>query len=204
VAGATYEYQIQSKCGVAWSVFSTLAQNILPSGCELDGLTTGDISANSIDLNWNTTAGATKYLISYALAGSGNTPLGIEVTMPNGTIEGLTENSVYAIDVQAFCEFGWGPKSNIMNVQTAPDGLFDVVLGQRFLLYPNPTSSNLVLEFKTKPIKVTIYDVLGQVIFLEKAVNKMDIDVHHLKPGFYFIHASYPDGSVASRKFLKK
>ncbi len=202
-AGATYEYQIQSKCGVAWSDFSELAQNTLPSGCALTGLTTGEITPNSIGLEWDATSGATKYQISYVLAGSGDTPLEEEVTATTTTISGLTANSVYAIDVRAYCEFGWGAKSTVLDVQTSPDGIFDVNSAHRFLLYPNPVASSLTLEFGVKPSVIVVYDVLGQEILSEKAALKMELDVSDIKTGFYFVRAIFDDGTETSMKFLK-
>ena len=202
-AGATYDYQIQSKCGVAWSSFSPLAQNTLPSGCTVEGLTTGAITANSIELNWDATAGASKYQIAYVLAGSGNTPLVKEVTTTDGLIDGLTANSVYSIDVQAFCDFGWGSKSNLLNVQTAPDGIFDVESIHPFVLYPNPVTDNLTLEFGDQPLQVVIYDVLGQELLAEKAKLTMDMDVQGLKTGCYYLRVTFLDGSVTTKKFLK-
>ncbi len=202
-AGATYEYQIQSKCGVAWSDFSELAQNTLPSGCEVNGLTSGAITSSSIELNWDATTSATKYQIFYVLAGSGNTPLNQEVTTTSTIIEGLDENSVYSIEVRAFCAYGWGAKTSILNVQTSPDGIFDIDLDQSFLLYPNPVASSLVLEFKKKPLSIGVFDVLGQEVLSEKADLKMNISVEILKPGCYFIQAIYSDGRRLGRKFVK-
>ncbi len=201
-SGATYEFQIQSKCGVAWSDFSELAQNTLPTGCHVFDLTTDSISSHSVGLKWTATDGATKYLISYGIASSPEPVETKEVVTNSGTIDGLLANSVYSISVRAYCEFGWGAATDI-NVQTSPDGIFEVTSGHPFLLYPNPVASVLHIELTEAPSKVLIYNVLGQVVWNVPISMKMEIPIESLESGLYFVRVHYKDGTESDKKFLK-
>ncbi len=203
-AGATYEYQVQSKCGFAWSDYSLLAEVSLPSGCDVTGLVSESVSANSINLSWNAISGVSQYRLSYRLAGSSDDWMSFEITEPVGRIENIHPNSVYAIFVQAYCDLGWGPESTTINVQTSPDGLSEQLSGPAFMLYPNPVGNYLMLEFSAAPQEVVIMNMLGQVILTEKADSKMEIPFSNADAGLYLVRVIYRDGTERVGKFLKE
>ena len=66
-------------------------------------------------------------------------------------------------------------------------GLEDLVLESEFTIYPNPASTAILIN-KPNDIElenITIYNSLGQI---ESEISQKDqIDVSHLRPGFYFI-----------------
>jgi len=81
-------------------------------------------------------------------------------------------------------------------------GLEDLVLESKFTIYPNPASTALFIN-KPNSIElehITIYNALGQI---ESEFSKKEqIEVSHLRPGFYFIKVQTDQG-IIHKSFLK-
>jgi len=81
-------------------------------------------------------------------------------------------------------------------------GLEDLVLESEFTIYPNPASTAILIN-KPNDIElenITIYNSLGQI---ESEISQKDqIDVSHLRPGFYFIKVQTNKGFI-HKSFLK-
>jgi hypothetical protein len=56
----------------------------------------------------------------------------------------------------------------------------------QFSCFPNPAKSYLEIECKTYPQKVSIYDILGTVVFEENLVSSITVDVTEWSQGVYF------------------
>lgn len=56
-------------------------------------------------------------------------------------------------------------------------------------LFPNPATHKLFLEFESEPAEtISIINTLGQIVYtLQNPEQKEEIDITHLKQGFYFI-----------------
>ena len=73
------------------------------------------------------------------------------------------------------------------------------------LLYPNPISDKIVLEFGVltpKEITLIIYDALGRKVVAEKRTPRhhlMEIDTSHLKNGVYLLK-----GKIGTQIFSKQ
>lgn len=201
-SGETYEYQVQSKCNVYWSNPSTLAQITLPVGCEVLSLVGADATDHSVSFSWNSTAGALKYRVSYRVAGSTDEWITYEITETASTIDGLEAEQSYTLFVQALCQFGWGPESIHITLDTSPLGV-ESVDSERFMMYPNPVGDLLNLLFVERPEKIVIQDVLGRVVYTKKGSLKMVVPVATWESGLYFVRVYYKDGALKTGKFLK-
>ena len=78
-------------------------------------------------------------------------------------------------------------------------GLNDI-LTQNIVMYPNPTTSIINLEGNLNEIQMNIYDMLGRVLFSQKATKQLDLS--WLDAGTYFVQFS--DGTKTSTSKLIK
>lgn len=98
------------------------------------------------------------------------------------------------------------PNSTFVETETACDALSidDETIKQNIQLYPNPTSDTIYIK-STNEIdfkRITLTNVLGQVLFEKKSVNK--IDLSYFKKGIYFIKIEDDNGNQISYKIIKK
>lgn len=75
-------------------------------------------------------------------------------------------------------------------------------------VYPNPAPDLLTISVgnatQSKPLSVTVIDVMGQVVFVETVSDtEMSLDVSRLLPGVYFIRLEQED-FWGTRKFVKR
>jgi hypothetical protein len=78
-------------------------------------------------------------------------------------------------------------------------------------MYPNPTSSQITLNFEAKAnfdAEVRILDVTGRVmssygLAIQEGNNQMSMDVSSMNPGVYFIEMTDQNGEVENHKFIK-
>jgi len=76
----------------------------------------------------------------------------------------------------------------------------DETLSNSITLYPNPSSNIIYIKGGTPDISISIYDVLGKEVIMEKATNQVDIST--LKKGIYFVKIS--DGiKISTNKLVK-
>ena len=69
--------------------------------------------------------------------------------------------------------------------------------------FPNPTESNLHLQFPSLNWNCEILDQLGQTCFTQKMVDdKLVLNVSSLSSGLYFIRASNAQGDIILQKFI--
>ncbi|MBL0309798.1 MAG: T9SS type A sorting domain-containing protein [Bacteroidetes bacterium] len=61
-------------------------------------------------------------------------------------------------------------------------------------IYPNPANGFIILETQTEKF-ITLTNLLGEVLFNEKAIGRKEIDVSHLPSGMYFVN---------NKKFVKE
>ena len=89
-------------------------------------------------------------------------------------------------------------------VTCATTSTTEVVDNESFIIYPNPSSDILTVQFKN-PIadfNITIYNANGQV--LKSIKNNASIDISDLTKGFYYLKALNTEGvSLGFKKFIK-
>jgi len=64
------------------------------------------------------------------------------------------------------------------------------------MMYPNPAKDMLTVIYN-RPLDITIYDMAGRTVLLQKANNNQPVDVSHLSAGSYNVVAS--SGSFSQR-----
>jgi hypothetical protein len=71
-------------------------------------------------------------------------------------------------------------------------------------IYPNPASATIKIEIKDNKGKVSIYNLLGEIINTSEITNyKTEIDVSTLPKGLYFVEVESEKG-IIRKKFVKE
>jgi len=99
-----------------------------------------------------------------------------------------TGNNLYIDDINLY--------SNITGIN---EGITD-----NFILYPNPASKVLNIEFNSansKPHNIEVSDLLGKQIINTRAIegNKQQLDISLLSKGLYLVRINYNNYSVVKR-----
>ncbi len=81
----------------------------------------------------------------------------------------------------------------------------DIINEERISLFPNPFNDYIHIESYNSISKITIYNVLGQVVKkIENPLNSMQISTGDLKQGLYMVCLIGNDGNKYVRKMIKK
>ncbi|MBO7055623.1 MAG: T9SS type A sorting domain-containing protein [Bacteroidales bacterium] len=72
-------------------------------------------------------------------------------------------------------------------------------------VFPNPCQNELSVVAGKEMQTVAVVSIIGAVQFVEE-VNAAEItlDVTSIKAGYYFVKIAYADGSVETKKFVKR
>jgi len=69
-------------------------------------------------------------------------------------------------------------------------------------IYPNPSSTDISVETKGHLVqKVSVIDLLGNVIFIEKG---LEVDISFLPSGYYFLQIELENQRVVMKQFVKQ
>jgi hypothetical protein len=87
----------------------------------------------------------------------------------------------------------------------------DLVLGNKNIqeeeksitIYPNPFSSELIIQSKESNLKVIILDNTGRTVFLQTIESIQTLNFEHLEAGIYYLMAKNNNGQVYSQKLIK-
>jgi hypothetical protein len=85
-------------------------------------------------------------------------------------------------------------------------GIDNIEFASSFNIYPNPTKNNVVVNFNQvhKELKITLRNVLGQIIFIENINNVSGYHFDMKEPtGLYFLEIETKNGQSAIFKILK-
>lgn len=74
----------------------------------------------------------------------------------------------------------------------------------KLALYPNPSDDFLFLEFDQPQLDVEILDISGKVIYANRIVSGMPIDIESFNQGTYFLILRDKKGQILSRKQFSK
>jgi len=72
---------------------------------------------------------------------------------------------------------------------------------QGFIIYPNPTSTNLFVTSNESIEKVEIYNYLGQKVLVTK---QKKINTHTINKGVYILKAFTKNGKIGVKRFIKE
>jgi PKD repeat protein len=84
-------------------------------------------------------------------------------------------------------------RSNIKNGSSTTTGIQDKSLNDHLLVYPNPASENITVEFLGgRSNELSVYNSFGQVVYSELIINnevvmKKTFDISNLQKGIYYI-----------------
>ena len=84
-------------------------------------------------------------------------------------------------------------------------GINEINDNNTILIYPNPATELLyfINEDTQTPITVSVYDMMGRIIMMNKQIQNNQLDIHNLSKGVYIIEVKKED-SVIKRKFIKE
>ena len=90
--------------------------------------------------------------------------------------------------------------STILTV-SAPSSSSDAWV-ENILLYPNPTSDKLYITNITEPLRFSLYDMSGKLMFSKFINYQIEIDLSHLPKGVYLSQLEDEKGSVKKGKLV--
>ncbi|MBV7270513.1 HYR domain-containing protein [Winogradskyella luteola] len=162
-----------------------------------------DYTVVQSNAGWNDVANSSTYRylleIDYSPTQTAGLPSGSD--FPIGT----TTNTFEITDISGNsvpCSFNVIVEQNL--------SLNDNNLDRNISVYPNPTSSSIILQIKTSTSidTVTITDLNGRILQvftnIEFIESKKQFDVSQLSLGVYFMAIKSKDGHSALRKFIKR
>ena len=84
-----------------------------------------------------------------------------------------------------------------------PTAIKDLMQGNKILIYPNPSSDYLTIEFKRTIIngKIEILNLLGEIISTENifSLSKKEINIHNIPKGLYFVKVDDGDENFSEK-----
>ena len=87
-------------------------------------------------------------------------------------------------------------------VAAAPSGIEDVAV-ENATVYPNPFSNYVKIRSDIQNIHVSVYNTMGEEVY-NCVYSNNGIDLSHLAPGIYMIHATANDKTISNTKLLKQ
>jgi hypothetical protein len=187
--------------------FTTLPDDT-PEPCDVPtDLHTTAVESNAIGIAWDAVTGAVGYNIQYRV--QGQSAFSSATTTTNSyTIDGLTANTTYEIQVQSNCGNGnlsdW---SSFITVQTLPDGIANH-LESSIVLFPNPANDVVNVQCTMNNVQfdiesIEVYDVYGKLISNVNVVeNPTRINISGLADGMYFVRVTTDAGTI-TKSFVK-
>jgi hypothetical protein len=124
-------------------------------------------------------------------------------SIPGATMQSFTPpiSGSYAVEIS---ENGCIDTSRCISVLAV--GLSNGIEHNDLLIYPNPTTGNLIIDLGEvkKDIKITLTNSLGQVILTENYTSTNFINLDIVAPkGIYFLQTEI-DGKVITKKIIKE
>ena len=183
--------------------FTTMPEDT-PEPCNTPtGLTVSSVTDESITITWNADANVSSWNIQYSAAGG--TLNSASSNTNSYTLNGLTPETTYTIQVQANCGDG-----NLSEWSTSVTGTttvgIDSWLSNSVSLYPNPTREyiDIRVDGDLNVTMMEVYDVYGKLINTVNVIdNPTRINVSSLANGMYFVRVTTEEGSV-TKTFAKK
>ena len=183
--------------------FTTLPEDT-PEPCNTPtGLTVSSVTDESITITWNADANVSSWNIQYSAAGG--TLNSASSNTNSYTLNGLTPETTYTIQVQANCGDG-----NLSEWSTSVTGTttvgIDSWLSNSVSLYPNPAKEyvDIRVDGDLNVSMMEVYDVYGKLINAMNVIeNPTRINVSGLANGMYFVRVTTEAGMV-TKTFVKR
>ena len=199
-ANTVYYATVQATCQnfddpSQWSDTIQFITDVCP---DATNLVANDIQGNSVVLDWTEGGRAARWEIQYGQAGfqQGDGYSIIADSHPY-TVTGLVGESTYDFYVRAICDDdffseGW---SNRVTVSTPYSSINSVTDDARVKLFPNPTSSDVLLSLPlaTSPVQVEVIDISGRTqlsLTLPAGTESTQLSTSQLRQGAYFVRVT--------------
>ena len=95
--------------------------------------------------------------------------------------------------------------------ETAGVGIWDMSLGMRFEIHPNPTDGVIIIDIELLEISnivIEVIDILGVLVYKSSAENistyKKETNLRNLANGVYFVKITSNKGSIKKRIMITK
>ncbi|MGC4040044.1 MAG: T9SS type A sorting domain-containing protein [Flavobacterium sp.] len=191
-ATTTYTFTPDAgQCAATATMIITVHTTATPTGnafqvfevADLSDATIADLVVNPTDVNWYGSLADAQSL--------NNPPLPLTTVLTNGT-------TYYAVAFSATCPSQ--PFAVTVTVSLDNDD-FDAV---HFNYYPNPTSSIVNISYSKNITQVTLINMLGQIISIEKTNSThVQVDLSRLAEATYFVKVA-SDGKEKIIKVIKQ
>ena len=171
------------------------------------GLSTTGIAATSATFSWDAVGGATKYKVSWKVAGN-NPWTTTTTTSTSKNVTGLLANTSYSWKVKTVCSNGISSAfSANQNFITSPAKPGDFVT-TGLAAYPNPVSDQFHLSVSSSmqlPVTCTAFNMQGSIVkeFVLSDYNQM-VNVSDWSAGNYYIRIVDTQLNSAGLKLTKQ
>jgi hypothetical protein len=153
-------------------------------------ISASNVTSSSVDLRWDAAEDNTG-LYGYYIIRKRFTQIEVVGTATENsfTVTGLNGNTIYSFFVQAIDLSGnTSQYSDTVDIKTAMTGV-DQLNYQNLKIYPNPFNDIINIELPdAEEYQVTIFDLLGKVVYHEKFNGKTIVDKSEIgKQGVYIV-----------------
>lgn len=212
-AATTYYAAVQATCQdmdgpSQWSDTISFTTDVCP---DVSNLTVSDVQGNSVVLDWVEGGRADSWEIQYGWMGFvQGTGTSIVVTSHPYTLTGLVGETGYDFYVRAICDDDFYSEhwSDRVSATTAYSSISGIIDDARVSLYPNPTSSDVVLTLPAGSgvVKVDVMDVAGRVVQhydLPAGTTRTTLSAATLAQGAYYIRIAGGDLNTVKKLLVK-
>lgn len=93
-----------------------------------------------------------------------------------------------------------------VDCSSLPTGIKEQYISNGLGVYPNPVLDNLIVAHTMDINSITITDILGEIVFEEKNIDKerAEIKTDELKSGIYFVSVYLNNNITLTRKIIKE
>jgi hypothetical protein len=206
-AATTYYLHVRTNCGSGnFSPWTTISFTTTVTPCDAPtNLSVSNITAVSATISWDAQTGAAGY--EYVVNQNSGNPAGAGTATTNlsESATGLIPSTNYYLHARTTCG-----GANVSSWTTIPfitetDLGIETATENQFSVYPNPVSNTLTIVFTgtAEKTKITLLNLVGQVVYSENITGNTTIDVSGLTGGIYFIR--FEQGNdVYTQKLIKE
>ena len=213
-AYTTYHATVRQLCGSDNSVAGDWGDTIVftTDVCpDVTGLTTGNVTTNSVTLIWDSNPMAEGWAVEYGFIGFTQGQGMQDTSSTNSyTATGLTEGHAYEFFVKAVCGTGWTSENWVGTSATTESAAINPhlsTLNFQLSISPNPTSSATTISVSgvNGIVRIAVVDMSGRTVASETLECSADcektMEVDNLPQGAYFVRIT-ADNTNMVRKLI--
>ena len=213
-AYTTYHAAVRQLCGSDNSVAGDWGDTIVftTDVCpDVTGLTTGNVTTNSVTLIWDANPMAEGWAVEYGSIGFTQGQGMQDTSSTNSyTATGLTEGHAYEFFVKAVCGTDWTSESWVGTSATTESAAINPhlsTLNFQLSISPNPTSSTTTISVSgvNGIVRIAVVDMSGRTVATETLECSADcektMEVDNLPQGAYFVRIT-ADNTNMVRKLI--